>query len=182
MIAFAADCLVFRMPSGEGIPFSSDMISVELLGGTAQWLDQELVEQATKAVFYYFKHELRRQTVSVGEFSEAIEKVLRGFALSVPAPPGGPELLESDLRLLARESAEGCELLFFPRLRDELRRHLRQSPRVLRFSGLRGCVKELAGTRRWTGRCRSLEEQIVQYLRECLNSERRDRECSLIIE
>lgn len=188
MITLAADCLVFRLASGESIPFSVEMLSVDLMGETAQWFDPEFVRHAARAVFHYFKQDLDRQTVTVGEFAEALEKVLRGFRPSEPAaaarPDAEPGVQEADLHGLAREaSAGGGELFFFPRLRDELRQRLRQSPRLLRFRGLRGCVKELVGVRRWDRRCRTLEEQIVLYLRHCLTADDgRPPELALVVE
>ncbi|HWX23019.1 MAG TPA: hypothetical protein VN578_24215 [Candidatus Binatia bacterium] len=185
MITLAAGCLLFELSSGESIPFSAEMISVELMGESARVLDPELVQHAAQAVFHYFRHELCRKTVTVAEFSGALEKVLRGFKLQTPASPACPpelHVLESDLDRLARESGAGCELFFFPLLRDELRAHLRQSPRVVRFRGLRGCVKQLVGARRWTMRCRNLEEQIVGYLRECLTAETRQTQFALVVE
>ena len=185
MIALASDCLLFRMASGESVPFSADMISVELMGETANLFDTEFVRHAANAVFHYFKHELGQDVVSLGEFSGALEKVLRGFAVTARAAAEqkpAARVRESDLRHLACESGKGCELFFFPRLRDELRQQLQQGPRVLRFRGLRGCVKQLAGARRWSRRCRSLQEQIVAYLRECLNAEPACAEIALIVE
>ena len=184
MITLAAGCLVFELANGESIPFSADMISVEVMGETARLLDPEFVHHAAPAVFHYFKDELCRHSVTVTEFSASLEKVLRGFKLQTPGvlpPEPGLRVRESDLDRLARESAGG-ELFFFPLLRDELRAHLRQSPRMVRFSGLRGCVKQLTGARRWTGRCRHLEEQIVGYLRECLSAETPDTEFALVVE
>jgi hypothetical protein len=90
-------------------------------------------------------------------------------------------ITESDLRRLACESGKGFELAFFPLLRDELRRHLNQSPQVVRFNGLRSCVKQLAGARRWSGRCQQLNDQIVDYLRHCLSNEQRPGSCSLMV-
>jgi hypothetical protein len=175
MIALASDCLLFKMASGESIPFSAEMISVELMGDTASMFDAEFVRHASKAVFHYYKHELGLKAVSVAEFAGALEKVLRGFVLTAKAAAASPiPIRETDLGRLACESGKGCELFFFPRLRDELRFNLSHSPRVLRFRGLRECVKQLLGAQRWTGRCRDLEEQIVDYLRQCLSSERRD--------
>ena len=81
-----------------------------------------------------------------------------------------------------KESGGGFELLFFPRLRHELRTQLRQSPRVVRFRGLRGCVKQLAGARRWSHRCEKLQDQIVEYLRGCLTAEPEQNECALVVE
>ena len=60
MIALASDCLLFRLTSGESVPFSAEMISVELLGDTAKESDPDLLDEAAKAVFHYFKHDLER--------------------------------------------------------------------------------------------------------------------------
>jgi hypothetical protein len=183
MITLSADCLLFQMSNGESVPFSADMISVELIGDTAQSLDPELVKQAAKAVFHYFKHELGRQSVTTVDFAAALEKVLRGFKLTSVAPPAVVNrVLESDLWQLARETGEARELVFFPRLREELRLQLRNGPGVLRFNGLRECVKHLVGADRWGLRCQSLEEQIVEYLRECLNCEGKPADLALIVQ
>jgi len=186
MISLAGDCLLFQLASGESIPFSASMISIELLGETAQLFDAEFVRHAAHAVFHYFREELKRERVTVAEFSEALEKVLRGFRLAA-APAIGkakpvPVVVESDLTRLARESGDGCELFFFPRLRDELRQHLRQQPRLVRFRGLRPCVKQLVGAQRWSLRCQSLGDQIVGYLRECLTAENRPMDFALLVE
>lgn len=185
MIALATDALLVQIASGESVPCSAEVISVELASATVESFDPEFVRQAASAVFHYFKHELGRQTVSVGEFAGALEKVLCGFADAAPsAGPARsqPGLLEFDLARLARESGQGGELLFFPRLRTELRQQLRQTPRVLRFHGLRGCVKQLAGARRWSLRCRTLQEQIVAFLRECLSAENGPAELALVVQ
>jgi hypothetical protein len=185
MIAFAAGCLLFRMANGESVPLSPDMISAEMLGETARLFDAEFVRQAACAVFHYFRHELGRQTVSVGEFVSALEKVLRGFELTSKAAAEArrpPPVVESDLCRLVSESGEGCELFFFPRLRAELREQLQQAPSVVRFRGLRRCVLQLTGARRWTARCKSLQEQIVGYLRSCLTAETKITACTLVVE
>jgi hypothetical protein len=185
MITLASDCLLFELASGESVPYSADMVSVELEDDTAELFDEEFVRHAANAVFHYFKHELGRQTVSVGEFAEALEKLLRGFAATARQSKGAdlrPRVLESDLHLLARELGQGCELLFFARLRAELQQHLQQSPRVLRFRGLRGCVKQLTGARRWGLRCQELEGEIVAYLRQCLSAASAPDEFSLMVE
>jgi hypothetical protein len=184
MIALARECLTFRLNNGESIPYSADMLSVELVGETAQWLDSEVVNQAANAVFHYFQNDLGRHSVTVGEFAGALEKVLRGFQRpqTTKKPAVEPAMLEYDLSGLAQESGKGCELFFFPRLRAELRHQLNQSPRVLRFRGLRGCVKRLAGAQHWSARCRSLQGQIVDFLRECLEVESRLEDFAMIVE
>ena len=174
MIALQSDCLLFQLANGESVPCSAEMISVELVGGNDGWLDPEVLRHAAASVFHYFKNELERETVTVGEFAGALEKVLRNLGFTIRAgalESRKPETIETDLGLIARESADSLELFFFPRLRDELRAQLRQSPRVLRFRGLRGCVKQLAGARRWSVRCEKLQDHIVEYLRHCLTAE-----------
>jgi hypothetical protein len=173
------------MATGETIPYSADMVSVELGGDTAERFDSEFIRHAANAVFHYFKHELGRQTVSLGEFAGALEKVLHGFAATAQLSAetkSRPRVLEFDLCRLADESGPGRELVFFPRLRAELQRRLQQAPRVLRFRGLRGCVKQLAGARRWSLRCQSLEGEIVAYLRQCLSAESAPEEFALMVE
>jgi hypothetical protein len=185
MIALQSGCLLFQLASGESVPCSAEMISVELTGNAGGVLDPEVLRHATASVFHYFKNELERQSVTVGEFAMALEKVLRNLGFTIRTgslESGAQDVIETDLCLFARESANGLELFFFPRLRDELRNLLRQSPRLLRFRGLRGCVKQLTGARRWSGRCERLQDHIVEYLRCCLTAEPEQSDCALVVE
>jgi len=197
MIALANDCLLFKTSTGESIPFSAEMISVELTDGGIGSFDPEFLKHAASAVFHYFKHELGRVTVTVGEFAGALEKVLRGFGLQSEADEQNGEVLDpqplmpaplerrvlnSDLRLLACESGKGFELFFFSRLRDELRQKMLLDPEVVHFRGLRSCVKQLTGARRWSARCQTLQDQIVEYLRNCFTSEAVPPHCALLVE
>jgi hypothetical protein len=197
MIALAYDCLLFQTSNGESIPFSAEMISVELTGDGIGEFDPEFLKHAASAVFHYFKHDLGRVTVTVGEFAGALEKVLRGFGLQSGADEPTADLADeptdeqiaaerrvsnSDLRLLACESGKGFELFFFARLRDELRQQLMNDPEVLHFRGLRSCVKQLTGARRWGPRCQTLQDQIVEYLRNCFTTEASQPNCALLVE
>jgi len=185
MITIASDCLLFQLANGESVPFSAQAISVELSGDSSGNFDSHFVQHAANAVFHYFKHDLGRLTVTVGEFAGALEKVLHGLGLAAKAPEKPqpkPCVLESDLRQIALDSGYGCELFFFPRLRDELRCQLRRQPRVLRFRGLRGCVKDLTGARRWGSRCQKLHDHIIEYLRQCLTVDARQQECALLVD
>jgi hypothetical protein len=184
MIALQSDCLIFQLSNGESVPCSAEMISVEIVGGNDEYdlLDPKMLRHATASVFHYFKTELERESVTVGEFAQALEKALHGLGLTLFSETQAGAEPEADLALIARESAESLELFFFPRLRNELRTRLSHSPRVLRFYGLRGCVKLLAGARRWSSRCDQMEEQIVEYLRQCLTAEPQKTECALVVE
>lgn len=184
MILLHSDCLLFQLKNGESIPCSAGMISVEIVGEVNGLLDPEMLRHAAASVFHYFKFELEREAVTIGEFSGALEKVLGhlGYTIHAGDATRTREISETDLGLLARESSDNLELFFFPRLRDELRFRLRQSPRVLHFRGLRGCAKQLAGARRWSARCELIQDQIVEYLRGCLTAEPEQPRCALVVE
>jgi hypothetical protein len=167
------------------------------MGDATELLDKEMIVHAAEAVLHYFKAEKGQTTVSVAEFSEALERVLRGLGLDVKsAEPEDetlsvttneivksvrPRVVETDLQSIAGESDTGCELLFFPRLREAVRHELSGGPLVLRFRGLRGCVKLLTGCKRWGPHCQSLSDQIVDYLRSCLTSESAGSDCALVV-
>ena len=68
------------------------------------------------------------------------------------------------------------------RLRQEITSRLGEAPRGLRFKGLRGCVKQLMGARRWTGRCQELNDQIVEYLRDCLTQHEGGANCAMWVD
>ena len=160
MIQLAHDCLFFQLPNGDCVPLRSDTICVEISGDGPAPLEPEVVSHAIAAVFHYFKHDLERFSVRLEEFSAALEKVLRRLAqVWDSAPAGASDEWWADLGSLAIES-EGSELAFFTRLREELRGGLASSPALMRFHGLHDCVKHLAGARRWSGRCRSLRDEI----------------------
>ena len=125
MIQLAGDCLIFRTATGEAVPQSIETIQVELIGETAAQFDAEFIKQAAGAVLHYFRDELGRPSVTMAEFSIALENVLRGFKMAAATNPSsvmtGPKVAQSDLCRLATEAHNGGELIFFPRLREELR-------------------------------------------------------------
>jgi len=175
------------MSSGEVIPCSAEKVTIELMGESAELVDQQLIKDAAETVLHYFKHELNCSSVSVAEFSQALEQVLRGLGLQVKsaeAPDADSEpalIVDSDLTEIARQFGKGFELTFFPRLRAEVQTQLDKSPCLLRFRGLRNCVMELTGAKRWSIRCQILNDQIVDYLRNCLETEKKAADCALLV-
>jgi hypothetical protein len=180
VIALASDCILLRQPNGEAVPASGASIAVEVITDGETPFDEAFVKEASAAVLHYFKEVEGRESVTLDEFAQSLEKVLKGFQAGAAA--GLEFVAEADLQALASEPGAAFELTFFPRLRDELRTQLQQSPRVLRFRGLRPCVKLLTGARRWNARCQSLQDQIVNFLRECLSAEPHPATCSLVVE
>lgn len=184
MIQLSEDCLLFQTDGGEKVPYSAELISVEIMGDSASCFDAEFIKHAAAAVFHYFRDELGRDSVTVAEFSMALEKILHGFNLAAESQSKAQEtarVVRSDLRHLAREVEEAGELFFFPLLRDELRIQMQQEPQMLCFLGLRQCVKRLAGARRWSGRCQTLHDQIVEFLRSCMYQDNSGANCALVV-
>ncbi len=191
MIQLHTHCLAFEQTDGETIPCSVDAMSIKLIGAAAHGLDREVVRQAAAAVLFYFRHEQKRTSVTVAEFAAALERVLRGLgfkvhvagaATSAPAPePKSPAVAEANLAEIANAADKGYELAFFLRLRAEMEHALKSRPQLVRFTGLRGCVKQLAGAQRWCPRCRRLNDQIVDFLRHCLASDA-GTQCALLVD
>lgn len=185
MILLADNFLFFQLPSGESVPFTAEMISVELTDGSGEPFDQEFLEHAAASVFHYFKTELERKTVSVAEFAAAFESVLNGLGLKLH---GGriamtrDDSANKDLQLLAFHAGGGGELAFFPRLRSAVRAQFQLTPRLVRFHGLRDCVKSLLGAERWSPRCDYLRDQIIEFLRRTLSKETAGSTCALLVE
>lgn len=183
MIQLNPDYLVFKTAAGENIPCSAELVTIELMGDSLSLVDPDLIHNASAAVLHYFKIELGRHSVSVGEFSLALERVLRGFGLSITSSETEEPMrvAEADLRELAFSAGKGFELFFFSNLREEMRRKINEAPRVVRFKGLHGCVKQLVGAQRWSQRCEILSDQIVEYLRTCLSTESKNETRALVV-
>lgn len=186
MILLRPDCLVFKTSSGESFPCPVSEVVIELIGDSARLVDEATIQNASAAVLHYFRAELGKTVVSIGEFSLALEHALRGLGFDVTSASADdddavPLEAEADLRTLAGETGNAFELVFFPRLRQELHRLLVGGPRTLRFHGLRECVKQLTGARRWDNRCRELHEQIVEFLRQSLGHESGRQRCMLVV-
>ena len=184
MILLRDDCLVFEMNNGDKIPCSASSVTVELMGSAVEMLDRDVVENAAAAVLHYFRNDLQRTEVTLSEFTEALEVALRGLGLNVTcdSPKKKPErMAQADLRRLASESGKAFELGFFSRLREEVRKELQLAPPLIRFFGLRSCVKQLAGAKRWCPRCERLSDHIVDFLRSAVTQEKPAQECGLLV-
>jgi hypothetical protein len=180
MILLRPDCLAFESPGCDAELRPAEAVAIEVAGDAAA-LHADAIKEAAAAVMHYFQNDLGRTTVSVAEFSVALKKALQGLGLDVEVtPPAGERGEETDLQTLLQEGS-GAELVFFPRLRAELRRRLERGPAVLRFRGLRGCVKQLLGARRWSPRCQTMNDQILDYMRTCLEVDRQVRLCALLV-
>jgi hypothetical protein len=200
MIQLRSDCLVFEVSGGDKIPCSVEKLTIEVLAESLEELNPEVIREAAAAVLHYFRDDLGRDTVTLVEFTEALEHVLEGLGYQIAGgtisqvqDSGSPSPLiqtsdaavptvECDLGAIAESLGDGLELGFYPRLRTELKSLLAGQPRVVRFNGLRQCAKRLARTRKWCPRSVQVSEEIVGFLRDCWGAERPKRDCSLLVD
>lgn len=209
MIQLRSDCLVFEVSGGDKIPCSVEKLTIEVLAESLENLDPEVIREAAAAVLHYFRDDLGRETVTLVEFTDALEHVLTGLGYEIaggsvtPLVETNPEpsvtavgavgdgvgassssggCAECDLGAMAESLGDGLELGFYPRLRTELRALLAGQPQLVRFNGLRRCAKQLARTRRWCPRSVKVSEEIVGFLRDCWGAERPRRNCSLLVD
>jgi hypothetical protein len=197
MIQLSNDCLVFQLSDGQAIPCSVERFTLELVGENAGLIDPDVIRNAAQGVLHYFREELGRTWVTLGEFTEALERVLRSFGLNVIASPAVPgetpsdavpmesaadkQLQGADLGRLTSTGGDTCELIFFNRLRSTVREQLDTNTGCVCFKGLRRCAKRLVGAQRWCRRSARMSDQIVSFLRDCLNAEAAGRDCALVV-
>lgn len=183
MIQLHRDYLLLQTTTGDFIPCAPEIFSIQLIDSFGSNVDPEMVRNAAAAVLHYFKYDLGRESISVAEFANALEQVLKSVGLKLgSAGKSSSEAIEvTDLRSVACHTASGFELAFFVHLREEVKARLASSPKVLRFQGLRSCVKALLGAKRWSHRCQALNDQIVDYLRDCLETEAPRTPCGLVV-
>jgi hypothetical protein len=186
MIQLHTDCLVFETSNGEAIPCSAQAVTVELLGDAALELEPHMVTEAAEAVLYHFKVDLGRASVTVGEFTMALERILRGFGFKVMASSEDqnalePDAAETNLHDLAHQAGEGLEMVFFCTLRDQIHADLHGKPQLLRVRGLREAVQKLTGAKQWSPRCQKLNDQIVDYLRHIVSQHQQKAKLTLMI-
>ncbi|MGB0578547.1 MAG: hypothetical protein ACPGVU_02495 [Limisphaerales bacterium] len=189
MIQLHSHSLVFETSDGELIPCDAEEVTIELIGEAVQNLDPNLVRQAATAVLHYFKNDLNQDVVTIREFTYALQQVLQNLGVDVTTDEKevkksqlkNGKILEADLNDLVEEDGSATELIFFKRLEREFGKLLSQSPRVVRLSGLKRCVKHLIGAQRWSKKCIETSDQIVTFLRECLDQHDSSLDCALLV-
>lgn len=175
--------LVFRSDS-DHVSCEAGEVLIDLVAEGDLAITSELLQNAAAAVLHYFLVEKGLKTVPLNQFADAMILVLRGFGFGVCREGDTPDKMrvtEANLELMVQDCGGALELAFFPRLRQELSEHLRTAPQMIRFTGLRPCVMQLAGSRRWGRRCQALSDRIVDYVRDCLGRAPEAAGCALVI-
>ncbi len=129
-------------------------------------------------------------SMSVALEENPAETLIEPSAPGMPEPvldaiPPTPTLpvrrAQVDLLQVGRDAAGAGELQFYQTLRADLSQQLNLLPEVVVCTGLRACAKNLCSARRWSERCQAVSDQIVAYLRACLESQPGAGRCVLCI-
>lgn len=164
-----------ELEDGKALPYSVELLTVEMLGEKASWMDPEILQNICEAVMLYLRDELGKGSVPFHEFAHVLEEVMRGFGFEVSAPkapqPTQP-VRKTDLSDWLGRQELGFDLMLYQRLREELSERLLEEPNgVLWIHGTHNCVKAHLGARRWSRKCQQLHDQLVAFIRECFDRE-----------
>jgi hypothetical protein len=180
--------LAFETGTGV-IPCAVDDLVVELIGDGIVGISSDLLREASLGLLKYFREDLGREQVTVAEFAQALASVMQGFGFdlkleaiseAIETEPDSQRVAEIALDKLAN-NGEALKAGFFPRIRRELHQRLEETPALIRLTGLRSCVKLLARSNRWNGRCQRLSDQIVTYLRLCFAERSSGSNCVILV-
>jgi hypothetical protein len=183
MIALREDCLLVEQAGGGYLPCSAEELTFEVVGDTSL-VDGEVLKHATAAVMHYFREELDRTTVTLGEFSAMLTKVLQGLGISAEVTGQivpGEQVRIADLGALAEAGGIAGELEFCQRLRTLLREQLAAAPSRLEILGLRVCVKRLTGRKHWCPTCERTAAWILEMIRGWYAQEAPSRPTALVV-
>lgn len=192
MIELRRDCIWLAQDGGEAIPCSVEDLTFEVVGGAGTNVDPDVLRNAAAGVLHFFKAEQGKVRITLGEFAEALGRVLAGLGYAVEVLGSESEGSEgeirqesviqtTDLRAVACAAGKMGELDFFPRLRTLLRDQLAVAPKAVEFHGLRPAVKQLLGRKHWTKECEDLEERILESLRGWWLRETGKRDTRLVV-
>lgn len=129
-----------------------------------EWFADDVVQ----GVCLYLRNHYQSSVISIDQLFERICASLEKVGLSELSEEldWGPPPVRISLPSLAREAGTAYELRFFPLLADAFREQTLEKVETVHCYGLRKCAKHLAGARKWSRRCQTLEGEIRQFLDE----------------
>lgn len=142
-----------------------DLLEGLVLDDNLAKLQPWVLEQIIESIFYYFKNDLKRESVSHTDFISLIHNLQESFCQHTQQK----SLSQLDLFDVAKTCGSAFELEFFSRIREFLSAKTSiSSPYHLppiELTGLRKCCKFLAGRQRWSKRCAEIRDEIVGFIR-----------------
>ena len=170
MIQAHSDIAWVKFDDGHLAPFDEQRLALsiqnvaERRGETDWWL----AESIAAAVHAYAVKCHSNSIIACNEIADVVVSVLSmlGFKELARAYANQRRRAAIHLSDLAGHVGTAFELEFFRQLDHALCAAADHRLSVLEVDGLRTCVMQLRGARRWTAGCRQSAEEIVEYVRE----------------
>jgi hypothetical protein len=181
MIDLREDVIFVKRDNGRCAALTLDELARQItthptIGVIEMWVARQIAH----AVLHYFRSDLGREVVEQTELNDVLQLVLERCTEVIDRDEPSPTF-SADLRKLAIEAGHGSELVFFHNLGSTLRQLRDHRAKVIQFTGLRACVKVLAGTKIWSKSCRRLEHDILTFLRSRASTEHGCRQSLLVV-
>jgi hypothetical protein len=170
MIRAHDDIAWVKFDDGHMVPFDERRLALSIQNvaermGEADWW---LAESIAAAIHAYAAKCLSNSIIASNEIADVVVSVLSvlGFKKLAQAYANQRRRAAIHLGELAGHVGAAFELEFFRQLDHALCAAADRRLSVLELDGLRTCVMQLRGGRRWTAGCRRFAEEIVEYVRE----------------
>jgi hypothetical protein len=177
------DVLWVRAGDGRLAPFDEQRLalSIQKVAENAGQSDWWLAESIAAAIHAFAVKSRSDQIIPSKEIADIVTTVLAtlGYDWISEAYAGDANRVAIHLNELAWRTNAGFELEFFQELDHALSAATNRRLVAMRIDGLRACVMQLRGTRRWTAGCRRLAEDIVEHVRGRVARMRSPRAASL---
>lgn len=170
MIQAHDDIAWVKFDDGHLAPFDEQELALSIQGaaeraGQADWW---LAESIAAAIHAYSVKCRSDRVIPSSEITEVVAAVLSmlGYKELSQAYVNQQRRAAIHLGELAGRLGAAFELDFFRQLDRALGAAADRQLSVLEVNGLRACVMQLRGARRWSTGCRAFAEEIVEYVRE----------------
>ena len=170
MIQAHDDIAWVKFNDGHLVPFDEHrlVLSIHSIAERAGHEDWLLAESIARAVHVYAVKCVADSVIPSSQIAEVVATILAmlGFKELSEAYTNQQHRAAIHLGDLATRVGTAFELEFFRQLDHALGASTDRRLSVLEVDGLRACVMQLRGARRWTAGCRRFAEEIVEHVRE----------------
>lgn len=184
MIQFHQDVAWVREPNGRSSPFDGARLGVSLQAAAtvAGVVDLTLIESIVAVAHLYVCDCCPDRTTTPSEIVSLVVEMLSMLGMKDIARAYQQRGQWTQIKLDQMASAEDFELGFYNRLDARLRAVADAELELVQLSGLRACVMRLRGAQRWGAACRSLADEIVEFVRVRVEQVRPTRSVALNVE
>lgn len=168
MIQLREDVAWVREADGRLTPFDVTRLAASIHGAvaTADPAEHLLSESVAAAIYRYIQDVCRERTIAASEITELVGAVLAMLGLDEVARAYEQRGEWAEIQLDQLTGPTDFELGFYRRLDTELSAVVTDDRERVMLRGLRACVMQLHGARRWGESCRVLADEIVGFIRE----------------